>query len=195
MTLDANDRARATVIFDVLRIVFDGLDCLARCPPPIGPLALKAVLGANKDIGEAAAFPAGMQKPPSFILAVTDGSQESASKQAQYITKHPGDTRTVVSVQLALPRQVDSSRGLQRLAERSFVSVFTTINGAAKTIDHREPLSTPGGEIKLWLSDLIKTEDVERLPDWLTRPLHNGYVSLLLFSYFFFFFKKILKKQ
>ncbi len=36
--------------------------------------------------GKVVAFPAGIKKPPAFILAVLDGSHESASKQAQYLT-------------------------------------------------------------------------------------------------------------
>ncbi len=50
--------------------------------------------------------------------------------------------------------------GVRRLAEHSSVSVFTTSDGAAKTTAYREPPCAPGGEIKLWLSDLVKPEEL-----------------------------------
>ncbi|KAK5652236.1 hypothetical protein OQA88_10733 [Cercophora sp. LCS_1] len=108
-------------------------------------------------------------KAPACLIALFNGGYEGASKYAQFITEHPEDTHTVVAIQLGLPGQLDSERKLQRLAQKSFVSVFTMVNGSVKTAVQHEPLSAPGGGVELWLSDLVKER--ESLPDEFVRPL------------------------
>jgi hypothetical protein len=108
-------------------------------------------------------------KAPACLIVLFNGNHEGASKYAQFITEHPEDTHTVVAIQLGLPGQLGSERKLQRLAQKSFVSVFTMVDGAVKTAVQHEPLSAPGGRVELWLSDLV--EERESLPDEFVRPL------------------------
>ncbi|KAK0749117.1 hypothetical protein B0T18DRAFT_388770 [Schizothecium vesticola] len=108
-------------------------------------------------------------KAPACLIVLFNGDNEGASKYAHFITEHPEDTHTVVAIQLGLPGQLDSERKLQRLAQKSFVSVFTMVDGAVKTAAQHEPLSAPGGRVELWLSDLV--EERESLPDEFVRPL------------------------
>lgn len=108
-------------------------------------------------------------KAPACLVVLFNGDWEGASKYAQFITKHPEDTHTVVAIQLGLPGQLGSERKRQRLAQKSFVSVFTMVDGAVKTAVQHEPLSAPGGGVELWLSDLVDSR--ESLPDEFVRPL------------------------
>jgi len=67
---------------------------------------------------------------------------------------------TVVAVNLDLPDDLDSDRAVRRLVEPSFVSVSAVVvMGRSKLSYSRSPLSTPGGEIKLWVSALVKGRD------------------------------------
>jgi len=167
-------------------IIENGLESLGQLDKPIGQLAFAVELmhhGAHGEPAAKIALHATIQhKTPTCLIMFFNGNHEGASKYAQFITEHPEDTHTVVAVQLGLPGRLDSERKLQRLAQKSFVSVFTMVDGAVKTVVQQEPLSTPGGGVKLWLSDLVKER--ESLPGEFVRPLDVRYG----FFFFFFFF-------
>ncbi|KAK0725809.1 hypothetical protein B0H67DRAFT_551276 [Lasiosphaeris hirsuta] len=145
---------------DPLRLYYlmrRGLESLGQLDKPVGPLALGIQTSNYPNViapRRAIAFGrAGKNTTsPTCLVVFFNGDHEGASKYAQLIAKHPNEVQTV----------------MQRLAQNSFVSVFTMVDGAIKTVVQQEPLSTPGGEIKLWLSDLIK--DHEGLSDEFTRP-------------------------
>jgi len=112
---------------------------------------------------------------PTTMVAftVTGSSHTSPSKYAQSFTKYPS-LRTVAVVQLALPmRQINTKKQIKRLTERSFLSVLTRVDGKVKATVQREPLSAPGGAIKLWLSDLVEQDDLKGLPHECIRPVYN----------------------
>ncbi|KAK3349213.1 hypothetical protein B0T25DRAFT_237103 [Lasiosphaeria hispida] len=111
----------------------------------------------------------------SVLVFASAGNHKSTGTYAQYFAKYPKTMRTVVAVNLGLPGNLDGGRALRRLAEFSSVSVFAMVDGKVKAVVQKEPLSTPGGEIKLWLSDLIKNDDALNLPGEFIRPLeYNG---------------------
>jgi len=170
------------------RIIENGLESLGQLDKPIGQLALAVELmhhGANGGPAARVALHTTIQhKTPTCLIIFFNGNHEGASKYAQFITEHPEDTHTVVAVQLGLPGRLDSERKLQRLAQKSFVSVFTMVGGAVKTVVQQEPLSTPGGGVKLWLSDLVKEREI--LPGKFVRPLDVRYGFFFFFFSFFF---------
>jgi hypothetical protein len=109
-------------------------------------------------------------------FTATGSSYMSPSKYAQSFTKYPS-LRTVAVVRLALPmRQINTEKQIKRLTEHSFLSVFTKVDGKVKATVQREPLSTLGGAIKLWLSDLVEQTDLKGLTHECTRPVYNEYV-------------------
>jgi len=79
-------------------------------------------------------------------------------------------------------RQINTEKQMKRLTERSFISVFTRVDGKVKATVQREPLSAPGGAIKLWLSDLVEQDDLKGLPHECIRPLYNEYVVFFSLS-------------
>ena len=166
-------------------IIENGLESLGQLDKPIGQLALMVEVmhhGANGGPAAGVALHATQHKTPTCLIIFFNGNHEGASKYAQLITEHPEDTHTVVAVQLGLPGRLESERKLQRLAQKSFVSVFTMVGGAVKTVVQQEPLSTPGGGVELWLSDLVKER--ESLPGEFVRPLDVRY------GFFFFFVQR-----
>lgn len=87
--------------------------------------------------------------PTAMVAFAATGSHTRPSKYAQSFTKYPS-LRTVAAVQLALPmRQIDTEKQVKRFTERSLVSVFTRVVGKVKATVQREPLSAPGGAIRL----------------------------------------------
>ncbi|KAK0725611.1 hypothetical protein B0H67DRAFT_642001 [Lasiosphaeris hirsuta] len=164
------------ITHECYRVIANSLESLGQLDKPISQLALAVKLDVCA-LDEAATFHYAIalhstaeHKMPACLMVFFNGNHEGASKYAQFITEHPGDTHTVVAIQLGLPGRMDSERRLQRLAQKSFVSVFTIIDGAIKMVVQQEPLSTPGGGVKLWLSDLVKER--ESLPDEFVRPLN-----------------------
>lgn len=144
-----------------------------------GPLALQVNIAASAN-DELMTLPAGQHKASAFVLVAMVTGYGSVSKQAQHITKNLDSTQTAVVIEFAVPGRLDSERRIDRLEEKSFVTVFTNVNGKATQVVNREPLSISEGEIKLWLSDLVNS--YENLPSQFIRPLSNGHVlsSLLL---------------
>ena len=177
----------ATVSSKFFHIIENGLESLGQLDKPIGQLALTVEAihhGTNGGPAAMITLHASVQhKNPTCLIIFFNGNHNDASKYAQFITEHPEDTHAVVAVQLGLPGRLDSERKLQRLAQKSFVSVFAMVGGAVKTVVQQEPLSTPGGGVKLWLSDLVKER--ESLPGEFVRPLDVRYA---FFFFFFFFF-------
>ncbi|KAK3353372.1 hypothetical protein B0T25DRAFT_631877 [Lasiosphaeria hispida] len=167
------EEALASVKYDVYHIIANSLESIRRLPAPVGPLAGKVAPGAGPDgtLMVASIF-AHRGSPISILTFTTTDGHMGPSKYAQYFAKHP-NLRTIVVVQLALPTQIETDRQLRRLAENSVVSVLTKVNGTVKIVVPREPLSTPGGAIKLWLSDLVEQEDVKSLAAEFIRPLYN----------------------
>ncbi|KAK3346072.1 hypothetical protein B0T25DRAFT_550970 [Lasiosphaeria hispida] len=163
------------ITHECYRVIANSLESLGQLDKPIGQLALAVDMGVRA-LDQGATFRNAItihstaeRKMPACLIVFFNGNHEGAGKYAQFITEHPEDTHTVVAVQLGLPGRMDSERKLQRLAQKSFVSVFTMVDGAVKTAVQQEPLSTPGGGVKLWLSDLVKER--ESLPDEFVRPL------------------------
>ena len=180
-------KAVAYISHDCYRVIANSLESLGQHDNKlIGQLALAVDLSLGLPNQALPTFHSAIglkstaeNKAPACLIVLFNGDHEGASKYAQFITEHPKDTHTVVAIQLGLPGQLDSERKLQRLAQKSFVSVFTMVDGAVKTAAQQEPLSTPGGSVKIWLSDLVKER--ENLPDEFVRPLGVRYV-LFLFS-------------
>jgi len=175
------------ITHECYHVIANSLKSLGQLDKPIGQLALaveKYICALDQEAtfrNAIAIHSTAKHKMPACLIVFFNGNHEGASKYAQFITKHPEGIHTVVAVQLGLPGRMDSERKLQRLAQKSFVSVFTMVDGAVKTAVQQEPLSTPGGGVKLWLSDLVKER--ESLPDEFVRPLGVRYV---LFFFFFF---------
>ncbi|KAK3363723.1 hypothetical protein B0T25DRAFT_576265 [Lasiosphaeria hispida] len=111
----------------------------------------------------------------SVFVFASAGNHKGTGTYAQYFAKYPKTMRTVVAVNLGLPDNLGGDRALRRLAEFSSVSVFAMVDGKVKVVVQKEPLSTPGGEIKLWLSDLIKSDDVLDLPGEFIRPIEANH--------------------
>jgi len=110
----------------------------------------------------------------NFLTFILDFVDRSPSKHTWYVTAPAHGARAVVSPQLGLSTGVwlgDDAK-MARLADKSFVWVWTTVRGQVKAVVQREPLSTPNGHIRLWLSDLI--EKREDLPDEFVRPIDGG---------------------
>ncbi|KAK0711731.1 hypothetical protein B0H67DRAFT_555669 [Lasiosphaeris hirsuta] len=151
----------------------NGLESLGQLDKPAGLIALDVQIGlvdVPASISTIELGNAGKDKTPNRLVVFFHGNHAGASKYAQLLADN--DAQTVVAVQLALPGWMDSKRKSQRLARNSCISVFTMMDGVIKTVVQQEPLSTPGGEIKLWLSDLVKER--ESLSDEFVRPLHIG---------------------
>ncbi|KAK0724269.1 hypothetical protein B0H67DRAFT_550084 [Lasiosphaeris hirsuta] len=179
MAVDLFNRAGGLICCDSYRLIGNGLESLGQLDKPIGPIALGVWMGLCS-VEFPATSPAiaitlqstGKGEAPNCLVVFFNGNHTGASRYAQLIAKHQKDTQTVVAVQFALPGRMESKRKTQRLACNSFVSVFTMVDGVIKTVVQQEPLSTPGGEIKLWLSDFVK--EPESLPDEFVRPFHIG---------------------
>jgi len=174
------ERALASVQYEAYYTIKAGLDSSRHLPTLRSLLAAKLVVQVIEDdtlaiFSIAPSVPS--VRPTTMVAFTATGSQMSPSKYAQSFTKYPS-LRTVAVVQLALPmRQIKTEKQMKRLTERSFVSVFTRVDGKVKaTIVQLEPLSTPGGAIKLWLSDLVKQDDLKGLPHECIRPLYKEYV-------------------
>ncbi|KAK0655153.1 hypothetical protein B0T16DRAFT_384105 [Cercophora newfieldiana] len=160
--------------YAVYHIVVASLESIYHIPAPMGPLARKLFLAPDDvDDNILTVSRADHVKSPTSIFAFTaTDSHIGPGKCAHYFAKHPS-LHTVIVVQLALPMELETERQLQRLAEHSFVSVIAKVNGTVQTVLPREALSTPGGAITLWLSDLIKQDDAEGFTDEFLRPLHS----------------------
>ncbi|KAK4451111.1 hypothetical protein QBC34DRAFT_401379 [Podospora aff. communis PSN243] len=77
-------------------------------------------------------------------------------------------------------RQINTEK---HLTKHSFISVFTRVDRKVKATVQQEPLSAPGGAIKLWLSNLVEQDDLKGLPHECIRPLYNEYVVFSFFSF------------
>ncbi|KAK3343656.1 hypothetical protein B0T25DRAFT_303710 [Lasiosphaeria hispida] len=161
--------------YTVHHIVVAGLESINRIPAPMGPFARELFLAPDDDGNNTLMVSrAGHVKSLTSIFAFTATNSHIAPGKcaAHHFAKHPS-LHTVIMVQLALPVELETERQLQRLAKHSFVSVTAKVNGTVQTIVPREALSTPGGAIKLWLSDLIEQDDAEGFTDEFSRPLDN----------------------
>lgn len=107
------------------------------------------------------------------MLAVDYAGQEkdAPSKHTQHITAH--GARTAISLQLSFPQndRLDVKEKYERMATNSAVWVWTEVDGTVKPVVHDQRLSTPGGQIELWLSDFVP--DGTTLPDAFVRPVHG----------------------
>ena len=159
--------------FSIYHVIATGLESISRLPAPIGPLVSTMSQGVWPDGDHhLTVFSTG----PTSILAFTATREHMGlGKCAHYFAQNP-TLRTITVVQLALPMQLETDRQVRRLTEHSHASVFTKDDGPARAVVQRESLSTPGGAIKFWVSDLVKQDDAKCLPDEFTRPLHNEYV-------------------
>jgi hypothetical protein len=170
----------------VYHLLANRIESACRLPEPVGLLASKVMLSHDEKClhGFFTAFNSCKTADAASILVfATAGNHKGIGTYAQYFTKYPKTMRTVVVVNLSLPDDLDSDRAVRRLAEFSTVSVFTVVDGKVKAVVQREPLSHPGGEIKLWVSDLVKGDDVLDLPGEFIRPLdYSGHVFLDLSS-------------
>jgi hypothetical protein len=180
------EKTLAIVKHEAYYTIAAGLDSSRHLPAPNGLLAAKLMVSLMND-GTLAIFSLGPGVPPvgpttMVAFTATGSSHMSPSKYAQSFTKYPS-LHTVAVVQLALPmRQINTEKQIKRLTERSFLSVFTRVDGEVKATVHREPLSAPGGAIKLWLSDLVEQDDLKGLPHECIRPVYNEYVFPLSLS-------------
>jgi len=177
MDRDQFQNAMLSIMVDFHHLVAKGLGSFRQLEEPIGPLALGVVkrkfISDKDNCAVLMNFHSTRKnKNPSCVFIFYYGNHQGSSRFAQLITKHPQDTQTVVAVKVALPGKMDSTRKMQRLAQNSLVSVFTMVDGVVKTVVQQEPLSTPGGGVKLWLSDFVKER--ESLPDEFIRPFHAG---------------------
>jgi hypothetical protein len=174
------EKTLATVKCDAYHIISVALDACRDLTAPNRLLAAKLMVGLMND-GTPAVFSLTPGMPavgPTTMVAftATGSGHMSPSKYAQSFTKYPS-LRTVAVVHLALPmRQISTEKQIKRLTEHSFLSVFTKVDGKVTATVQREPLSAPGGAIKLWLSDLVEQDDLKGLPHKCIRPLYNEYV-------------------
>ena len=106
---------------------------------------------------------------PTFALSFTnslDMAGTGASRHTQYITKPGSTVNAVASMQLGLPinHWLGNSGQMARAADNSFVWVWSRDPqpGHVKAVVHRQPLSTPDGQINLWLSDLVQNPKLLR---------------------------------
>ena len=166
--------------FSIYHVIATGLESISHLSAPIGPLVrtISPGIGPDKDHDHLTLFSTG---PTSILVFTATREHMGLGKYAHYFAQNP-TLCTITVVQLALPMQLETDRQVRRLTEHSHVSVFTKVNGPARAVVKRESLSTPGGAIKFWVSDLVKQDDAKCLPDEFTRPLHNEYVFLLLAS-------------
>ncbi|KAK3371114.1 hypothetical protein B0T24DRAFT_627790 [Lasiosphaeria ovina] len=167
------ERALAGVKYAAYYAIAASLDSSSDLPAPRSLLAAKLmVLPMEGDADALATFPIGLPPDaPTTMVAFT--ATGSPSKYAESFINYPS-LRTVAVVKLALPmREIDIEKQMKRLAECSYVSVFTRVDGKVKETVHRNPLSAPGGAIKLWLSDLVEQDDLKGLPHECVRPLYN----------------------
>ncbi|KAH6848210.1 hypothetical protein B0I37DRAFT_159097 [Chaetomium sp. MPI-CAGE-AT-0009] len=121
----------------------------------------------------ALAFTSPLSKHPTLVLDFAGHENNAPSKHAQYITMH--GARTVVSLQLSFNTMtpLGDKAKYKRMADNTAVWVWTTVNGEVKAVVQREPLSTPGGQIKLWLSDFSPMGEDKDLPSEFVRPLRD----------------------
>jgi len=172
------------------------LDSMACLPSPAGPLAAKLMvedathkldkitqeITQKKETGPSTptlgitSVGAHGRYPTALIVFTTTDSHKSAGKYTQSFTENP-NLRTIAVLQFALPMQINTEKELQRMAKCSSLSVFTKVDGKLKTAVDREPLSTSKGAIQLWLSDIVKEEDVKKLSNEFIR---DRYVLLPL---------------
>lgn len=97
----------------------------------------------------------------------------NASKHAQVISLTKGMVKTVVSLQLSWPIKtwLGDPKKMAHFAANSFVWVWKADeHGSAHDIVRREPLSTPDGQIGLWLSDFVSDKPLAKE---LSRPLER----------------------
>ena len=176
------EKTLAIVTSEAHHTIAAGLDSIRHLPAPNSLLAAKLRVWHIAD-GTLAIFSLGVPPvgPTTMIAFTATGSSHmSPSKYAHSFTKYPS-LRTVAVVQLALPmRHINTETQFKRLTERSFHSVFTRVDGKVKATVQREPLSAPGGAIKLWLSDLVEQGDLKGLPRECIRPIYNEYVPFSL---------------
>ncbi|KAK0719425.1 hypothetical protein B0H67DRAFT_660956 [Lasiosphaeris hirsuta] len=166
----------AIVKYEAYYTITAGLDSSRHLSAPSSLLAAKLMVFPIQD-ETLAIFSIAPNVPPvgptTMVAFTATSSHMSPSEYAQSFTKYPS-LRTMAVVQLALPmRQINTEKQMKRLTERSFVSVFTRVDGKVKATVQREPLSAPGGAIKLWLSDLVEQDDLKGLPHECIRPLCN----------------------
>jgi hypothetical protein len=156
----------ANIAFQSHHLIAAQLESMSCLPAPAGPLVAKLGLWFKEEeiTPTFAIFPAGAPESETalFVFTATD-SHVSPSKCAESFAKIPS-LRTIVVVQFALPTKVDTESQMVRLTEKSLASVFTKVDGKIEPAVHRESLSTPGGAIQLWLSDIVEQEDVNKLP-------------------------------
>jgi len=166
----------ATVQHEAFRIIAANLDSNGHLHAPKSLWAAKLMVFPKKDGLAIFSFTPGVApvgRTAMVAFTATSISHMSPSKYAQSFTKYP-NLRTLAVVQLALPmRQIKTERQMKRLTEHSFLSVFIRVDGKVKAAVHREPLSAPGGAIKLWLSDLVEQDDLKGLPRECTRPVYT----------------------
>lgn len=102
--------------------------------------------------------------PTLSIVAIgnrSDGTQVSVSRAAQWLTNKDSDINTIIAIHISHPgrKSLADPVNLARMAEKSHVSVLTRdlASGKVHVAVRRESLSTLGGKINLWLSDLVMT--------------------------------------
>lgn len=176
------DPHHVAVVWAIRDAVEAGLARYCRYPAPVGPpvRAVKtfplfprplALDGKGTVMSPALMVVGASNQFPTCIFDFADHQGGGPSKHAQYITTPARGAHAVVSLQLSLSAGdwLGDDKKMARLANNSYVWVWTNDQGKANPVVKREPLSTPNGEIRLWLSDLIeKTED---LPDDFRRPI------------------------
>jgi hypothetical protein len=164
----------------IYHVIATGLESISHVPAPIGPLARTIRQGVWPGDGQHLTMSS--NGLTSILVLTATREHMGLGKCAHYFAKNP-ILRTITVVQLALPMQLETDGQVQRLAEHSHVSVFSKVNGRVRAVVQRESLSTPGGAIKFLVSDLVKQEDANCLPDEFNRPLnHNQYVFLFTAS-------------
>lgn len=115
--------------------------------------------------------PSTANRYPALVLNYAGHKSDAPSRHAQYVTTY--GARTAISLQLSFSETapLDDKANYARMADNSAVWVWSKVDGKAKAVVRQEPLSTPGGQIELWLSDFAP-EDT-RLPVEFVRPLHG----------------------
>jgi hypothetical protein len=168
--------------------VDDGLESLGDHPGSVGELARTVIpwddyqptngkmddrdgQPTNVTSGPALGYGCLPSRYPSLVLDYAGHDRSGPSKQAQCITTH--GARTAVSIQLSFAGKdwLDDKEKCARMAANSAVWVWTKVDGTVKPVVHDQRLSTPGGQIELWLSDFVP--DDTTLPDAFVRPVHG----------------------